>query len=44
MEVIIFNNYHDFYHFIQWYEGELVLRRHFEAYDNNILVAKLIFK
>jgi len=42
MEVTIFDNYHDFYRFIQWYKGELILKPHFLVYDNNVLVAQLI--
>ena len=42
MEVSIFDNYHDFYHFIQWYKGELTLKPHFLVYDKDILVAKSV--
>ena len=43
METKIFDNAQDFYHFIQHYNGELTLKVHNMAYDNNgNLVAKLI--
>ena len=41
-EVKTFNNIHDFYHFIQWYDGELTLKPHFEVYDGDKLIARLI--
>jgi len=44
MEVKIFDNYHDFYHFINWYKGELNLKQPFEVYDGDTLIAKLIKK
>jgi len=45
MEIRVFENYHDFYHFIQWNNGELTLKPHFEVYDKkNNLIARLIKK
>lgn len=44
-EIKIFDNYHDFYHFVQWYEGELILKNHNDIYDKeDKLIAKLIKK
>lgn len=41
MEVKQFSNYHDFFHFVQHYEGELILKMHYKVYDGNTLVAEL---
>ena len=41
-EVRIFYNFKDFFRFVQNYEGELNLKRHFEAYEGEKLVAKII--
>ena len=37
-----FDNFKDLYHFVNWYNGDLLLKRHFEVYDGDILVAKLV--
>ena len=45
MEIQTFDNYHDLHHFVQWYDGELILRPHNRVYDkNNNLIAQLIKK
>lgn len=40
----IFDNFKDLYHFVNWYNGDLLLKRHFEVYDKEVLVAKMIKK
>ena len=40
----IFYNFKDLYHYINWYQGDLLLKRHFEVYDGDNLVAKMIKK
>lgn len=43
METRIFYNAQDFYHFVQWYQGELTLKVHNKAYDKDgNLIAVLI--
>ena len=41
-EVRIFDNFKDFFMFVQNYEGKLNLKRHFEAYEGEKLIAKII--
>ena len=41
-EIKTFDNFKDFFRFVQNYEGELNLKRHFEAYEGEKLVAKII--
>ena len=41
-EIKTFDNFKDFFRFVQNYEGELHLKRHFEAYEENKLIAKII--
>ena len=36
-----FDNWKDFYHFMQWYEGELTIRKN-KIYHNGILMAEKI--
>jgi len=41
-DIKIFDNSEDFFRFVQNYEGELTLKRHLEAYEQDKLVAKII--
>lgn len=41
-EVRIFDNFKDFFKFVQNYKGELILKRHLEAYEGEKLIAKII--
>jgi len=41
-DIKIFDNFKDFFKFVQNYEGELTLKRHLEAYEQDKLVAKII--
>ena len=41
-DIKIFDNFKDFFKFVQNYEGELILKRHLEAYEQDKLVAKII--
>ena len=41
-DVKVFNNFHDFFKFVQNYEGELDLKHDLSAYEDGELKAKLI--
>ena len=41
-EVRIFDNFKDFFRFVQNYEGELNIKHSLEAYDGEELKAKII--
>ena len=41
-EIKTFDNFKDFFRFVQNYKGELHLKRHFEAYEGEKLIAKII--
>ena len=41
-DIKTYNNYHDFFKFVQNYKGELVIKHDLCAYEKGVLKAKII--